>query len=587
MNAFEHFENFDFKTINKRSAIFFKYVQKFTKEKDLKNLKGIDFVEKVTDKLNTQIEFDEEELQKIPKNEPFIIVSNFPYGGLEAFILIQVLNKIRSDFKVVGDFKYYHLPQLNENIIPFNPNTTNKKQFISCTKKIFNHISNGGCLVFFPALHTSSLTKKINNIVDVKWDKKIIRIIKKLNVNIVPIYFNDTFGKIYNFLGTIHPIFQTFLIEKQIKKIEEKTITLRIGNQLKFDDLKKFSDSKRFTRFLRAKIYILGAKNKIDLDKFYKYQANTHLKSAEEIVQETPSSIIEQQIEAAKQKYLLYSQNNFEIICAPTNEIPDVLTEIGRLREITFRAVGEGTNKSLDLDEYDIYFNHLVIWDNENKKIVGAYRIGLGDQIIERHSIYGFYISSLFKFSKKITPILSQSLEMGRSFITQEYQRKPLSLFMLWKGILFFLLKNPQYRYLLGPVSISQSFTELSKNLIVQYFSKYHWDPKLAKLVKPRKNYKLKVKADKKIMLEDIGNDINKLDKYIQEIEPGSRIPVLFKKYMGLGAKTIAFNVDPLFNNCLDGLMVFDIFDVPIDTLKTLAKDLNDEEVLKRFNITT
>lgn len=585
MNAFEQFENFDFKTINKRSAIFFKYVQKFTKDQEFKNLKGVEFVQRVIEKLNTQIDYSQEELQKIPQKEPFIIISNFPYGGLEAFLLIQVLNQIRTDLKVVGDFRYYYLPQLSENIIPFNPNTKNKKHFISCTKKILNHISNGGCIVFFPALHTSPLNKKINNIIDVKWDKKIIRIIKKINVKIIPIYFNDTFGKIYNFLGKIHPIFQTFLIEKQIKKIEDKTINFRIGNQLKPEDLKKFVDSKRYTRFLRAKIYILGAKNKIDLEKFYKYQANTHLKNAEEIAPETSPLLIEQQIEAAKQKYLLYAQNNFEIICAPTNEIPDVLTEIGRLREITFRSVGEGTNKSLDLDEYDIYFNHLIIWDNENKKIVGAYRIGLGDQIIERHSINGFYISSLFKFSKKIMPILMQSLEMGRSFITQEYQRKPLSLFMLWKGILFFLLKNPQYRYLVGPVSISQNFTELSKNLIVQYFSKYHWDTKLAKLVKPRKKYKLKVKADKKIILEDIGNDINKLDKYIQEIEPGSRIPVLFKKYMGLGAKTIAFNVDPLFNNCLDGLMVFDIFDVPIDTLKTLAKDLNDEEVLKRFNI--
>ena len=296
--------------------------------------------------------------------------------------------------------------------------------------------------------------------------------------------------------------------------------------------------------------------------------------------------LIIEEINAAKEDYLLHSQKEFDIICAPVSVLPNVLTEIGRLREITFREVGEGTNKSIDVDEYDLYYNHLLIWDRENQKIVGAYRIGKGDEIIAKYSIKGFYINSLFNIKKGMMPILKESLEMGRSFIVKEYQRKPLSLFLLWKGILYFLLKNPQYRYLIGPVSISQDFSELAKSLIVSFFGTYYYDNYLGKYVKPRKKYKVNVEDfDKQIILQDIGNDLNRLDKYIKDIEPNAGIPVLFKKYMSLGAKTIAFNVDPKFNNCLDGLMILDIFNVSEDLLKALAKDLDDSEVLKRFKI--
>jgi len=220
----------------------------------------------------------------------------------------------------------------------------------------------------------------------------------------------------------------------------------------------------------------------------------------------------------------------------------------------------------MDIDEFDLYFNQLVIWDNKNNKIAGAYRAGRGDEIMQQFGPKGFYIQSLFNIKKEFHPILEESLELGRSFIIKEYQRKPLSLFLLWKGILYFLLKNRQYRYLIGPASISNDFTKFSQSLIVDFFKANYFDKDLAKYIIPRKRFKVKQNPN-------FDNEV-----FIKNT------PVLFRKYMQLNARLLGFNVDPKFNNCVDGLMILDIFDVPLNTLQSLSKEFEDDSILERFN---
>jgi putative hemolysin len=265
--------------------------------------------------------------------------------------------------------------------------------------------------------------------------------------------------------------------------------------------------------------------------------------------------------------------------------MPNILKEIGRLREVTFREIGEGSNKSVDIDEFDLYYQQLIVWDNANNKIAGAYRVGMGKDIMEQFGVVGFYINSLFEIRKDANPILGESLELGRSFIVKEYQRKPLSLFLLWKGILYFLIKHNDYRYLIGPASISNEFSKFSKNLIVSFFKKNYYDNEIARFFKPRKKFKIKPTrhVDQKLFL-DLAQDLGKLDKFIFEIESEYGIPVLLKKYIKLNAKIIGFNVDPDFNNCLDGLVILDIFDVPYETLKALSKEIQDDSIMDRFN---
>jgi hypothetical protein len=260
------------------------------------------------------------------------------------------------------------------------------------------------------------------------------------------------------------------------------------------------------------------------------------------------------------------------------------MNEIGRLREITFREVGEGTNQQMDIDEYDLYYNQLFIWDDENRKIVGAYRVGLGKEILNIYGIRGFYVQSLFRMNRKLFPVLRQSLELGRSFIITEYQKKPLPLFLLWKGILYFLIKNPEYRYLIGPVSISNRFSNFSKALIIKFIKEYYYDHKLSGYVRPRKGFIVTDhNIDTDILIEE-SSDLNKFDNIIKDIETAQKnMPVLLKKYLKQNGRIIGFNIDPKFNNALDGLLILDLFDVPPETIAALSREVKDESILERF----
>ncbi len=255
--------------------------------------------------------------------------------------------------------------------------------------------------------------------------------------------------------------------------------------------------------------------------------------------------------------------------------MPIIMREIGRLREYTFRKIGEGTMNSTDLDEYDLYYEHLFIWDTQNKKIVGAYRLGLGNDIIEQYGKKGFYIHSLFKIRNEIIPMLRKSIELGRSFVVPEYQRHPYSLFLLWKGIVSYMNMHPEYRYFIGPVSISNEFSDLSKSLIVACIQSYYYNHELAHFFKPRKKFVIP-----KEILDDVQDlikhgDIQNLDKQIKLIENKMAMPILLKKYLALNAQIISFNIDPMFNNCLDGLIILDIQSIPKDTISNFSKDLS------------
>ncbi|HKJ07258.1 MAG TPA: GNAT family N-acetyltransferase, partial [Flavobacteriaceae bacterium] len=272
---------------------------------------------------------------------------------------------------------------------------------------------------------------------------------------------------------------------------------------------------------------------------------------------------------------LLLTSRNYEVFFGKSKVMKNIMFEIGRLREITFREVGEGTNKPYDLDNYDKYYYHLFLWDNEAAKIVGAYRMGFGKKIIEKYGVEGFYINSLFKFETEFQNILAQTIEMGRAFIVKAYQQKPMPLFLLWKGIVHITLRFPNYKYLIGGVSISDKFSNFSKSLMVEFMKSHYYDPYLAQFVKPKKAYKVKLKdADKDFVFDATKADLNKFDKIIDELEPGTlRLPVLIKKYVKQNAKLIAFNVDPKFNNTIDGLMYIRISDIPESTVNPVLEE--------------
>ncbi len=566
---------FDFFKIENQNNSF----SKFTKDD------GVDLVDFILREFQIEYHISKEDLSRIPKKTPFIVISNYPMGGLEIFITLKIFTQIHPGFKVVVN-KYF------TEMLPFCSHFCNlsvemrrkmsAKYALSLEKLLHNY--NSGGLALFPASLVKSFQSSINTNIDKSWDLSIVRAIKKAQLPILPVYFKGNKSWMSQLLENF-PLVYKSVVHKSLSipaKPKGKKIVMRIGNLISVEKQNEYSSKYLFRRYLTSRIYALGIG--LDANKFRLSVPKFKAQKVEPIIDAVPVELLKNDIDAIVGQCLLFESGNFQVLCAPSLEIPNVLREIGRLREITFREVGEGSNKSIDLDDYDIYYQHLIVWDTSEYKIAGAYRVGMGSEIIEQFGISGFYISSLFQIKKRAKDILSQSIELGRSFVVKEYQRKPLSLFLLWKGILYFLLKHENYRYLIGPASISNDFSKISKNLIVSYFKNNYYDHDKAKYFKPRKQFKIrKIKnIDQQLFLKS-EKDIKKIDKFILEIENEQGIPILFKKYIKLNAKIVGFNVDPSFNNCLDGLILLDIFNVPQDTIKSLSKEINDKSILERF----
>ena len=450
-------------------------------------------------------------------------------------------------------------------------------------KEALRHLSEGGALGLFPAGEVSAYQADSNSIEDKAWSRSVLKLIRKADVPVIPIYFKGSNSMLFQILGMIHPMLRTVKLPSELLNKKNRVIKLRVGNPISVETQNSFADLIQYGKFLRAKTYLLGSS--LEVKKFF-LKSQKAEKQVEPVAKETPVEILQKEIKDIMEDYLLFSMKNYTVYCAPTMKIPNILNEIGRLRELTFRAVGEGTNRSIDLDEFDLYYYHLFIWDNDTDRIVGAYRVGKGKDIIDRYGIKGFYINTLFKIRKQIMPVLYESIELGRSFIIEDYQRKPLPLFMLWKGILYFLIKNPEYRYLIGPVTISGKYSEVSKELIMKFIIRNHWDAELARCISPRCKYRVETHdPDVDVMVEASGDNIATLDKLIGDIEPSSdKLPILLKKYILLNGRIVGFNIDPKFNMCLDGLLILDLFDVPMSTIESLSKEINDDTILNRFS---
>jgi putative hemolysin len=412
-------------------------------------------------------------------------------------------------------------------------------------------------------------------VTDRLWHPVVGKIITKAKVPVVPIYFHGNNGLLFNLLSLIHPALRTAKLPSELFNKHGHTIKLRIGKPINVEDLSELNNSAKLLNYLRARTYALGTGLEDEKKIFNPRNLFKIKKQAAPIVTGIIQEVLEQEIEPLRDDYRVWVEKNYEVFIAPTSSIPNVIREIGRLRELTFREIGEGTNKATDLDEYDIYYHHLFIWDVDAKMIVGAYRLGLGDEIFYSIGKKGFYVSELFKIKSQFTPVLKKSIELGRSWIRKEYQQKPLPLFLLWKGILKYLIDNPRYRYLIGPVSISNSFSNFSKSLIVDYINRHHFDHEMAQFVRPRKKFKVNMESiDTDLLME--GEDTFKgLDALISEVETRNmKVPVLLRQYIALNAKIICFNIDPKFADCLDGFLVLDLEKVPQDILEKLGKNL-------------
>ncbi|MCC6463617.1 MAG: GNAT family N-acetyltransferase [Saprospiraceae bacterium] len=348
-------------------------------------------------------------------------------------------------------------------------------------------------------------------------------------------------------------------------------VSVRIGSPISPKDMDQFDQNRLWGQFLQAKIFSLGSSFDIQPE----HITGDKPENQQPLADPVDPELVSADIAALAPEYHIAKRGPFDVYVAPFVALPHVMFEIARLRELTFRAAGEGTGMARDLDAHDMYYLQLVIWDREARCIVGGYRLGQGDLIFKRFGVQGFYTHSLFKMRDEFFPVLQQAVELGRSYVVPDYQKHRLPLFLLWKGILNFLLANPNYRYVYGPVSISKEFSDVSKSVIVEFVKRFCFDEELAKMVRPRKPFRVKTKSvNTRLLAEMLHGEFDALETFVEAIEPSHfKVPVLFRQYLKQNARFIAFNVDPNFSDCLDGLMILDLHNLPASTIEALQQE--------------
>lgn len=547
-----------------------------------KHLEGLEFLNAILDDFQIKFEIPEEDLKRLPKKGAYITVSNHPLGGIDGILLLKLMLEQRNDFKIIANFLLHRIEPMKPFIMPVNPFEDRKdaKSSLAGFKKSILHLKEGHPLGIFPAGEVSTY-RDGKLVIDKPWEEAAMKLIHKAEVPVVPIYFHAKNSKLFYKLSQISDTFRTAKLPSELLTQKHRTIQVRIGRPIMVSDQKEHVTLEEFTDFIRKKTYMLSNSFDSKGNLLDNLQSTLKVpKPPKRIVTPVNSESMCEEVETLrKEDNRLLESKNYEVFLTEARQIPNILREIGRLREITFREIGEGTNEAIDLDHFDSYYHHMFLWDNTTNQIVGAYRMGLGSKIFASYGINGFYLQDLFRFEPELYKMMSESIEMGRAFIIKEYQQKPMPLFLLWKGIVHTTLRFPEHKYLIGGVSISNQFTNFSKSLMIEFMKSHYYDPYVAQYIHPKKEFKVKLKdADKDFVFDETEADLNKFDKIIDEVEPGSlRLPVLIKKYIKQNAKVVAFNVDPLFNNAVDGLMYIRIADLPESTVRPVMEEFQAE----------
>lgn len=517
-------------------------------------------------------------LERIPKTDGCIVAANHPTGALDGIVLIDLLSRLRPDVKFMGNFLLGRIDSLKDFFIDVDPFDATASGNVKGIRQAWTHLQAGGMLVIFPAGEVATWQQGLGQLRDKPWGDSIVRFIRKAALPVVPVYIQARNSPGFHLAGKIHPLLRTALLPRQLLNKRGKHVVVRIASPLTPSQAKELTDTAAFGRFLRANCEYLSPPRERPRRK----ARRAARKPVDEVARPENRQLLLDELESLRSRDLLFSHGDYEVYLTEPQSIPHLMREIGRQREITFREIGEGTQAELDTDRFDRYYHQLFVWDRSAERLVGAYRLGLGDRIMQRYGLKGFYTFTLFRMRPALGKVLSRTMELGRSFLVSDYQRKPASLMLLWKGILHVLLKHEEFRYLLGPVTISGEFRPASKLALAAFLQNNYLHPRYAPCVKARTGIAVRERIDTSL-IEGIGS-MELMVKLVGDIENGARgVPILIRKYLDVGSRVLSLNTDHGFSDALDALMLLDLKHVPEKTILMLSKELSDIDVIKRF----
>jgi len=500
---------------------------------------------------------------RIPPTGPVVVVANHPFGVLDGAVLTVLLTRVRPDVKILTNFLLRDVPELHRHCIfvdPFqseHPAGSNRRAL----REAFAWLRTGGMLAIFPAGEVSHWQMPEAKIADPEWNETAVRLVRKTGASTLPVYFCGRNSVGFQLLGMVHPRIRSAFLLQEFLQQEGKTVELRVGSVIAGESVASIADDHEAIEYLRWRTYLLARRSKPENSWPAAMRSVLALKPREATAPALRPELLADELAALPEDRCLLQSGEFAVYLARASEVPQLLQEVGRLREVTFREVGEGTGKCRDLDRFDNYYWHLLLWHKTKRELVGAYRAGDTTEILAAHGIEGLYTSTLFRYDARVFEKLGPALELGRSFVRPEYQRQYAPLLLLWKGISRLLAAHPETPVLFGAVSISNDYSRASREMIYRFFESRMQGDELAGLIEPRRPFRPERLRpwDCRAMCKAL-RDIEQLSQPITDIEPdGKGLPILLRQYSRVGGTLLGFNVDRKFSNVLDGLVVVDI----------------------------
>lgn len=536
---------------------------------------GPEFARALLASRGIKVRYIPSDLDRIPRQGGVIFAANHPLGAMDGLALLHTVASVRPDVRIVGNALLERVAPLKPFLIGVVPFDGVHRNPVASGRGLLDAqawVAQGGALIVFPAGEVSRWSFSPWGVHDRPWPRASERLLRESGVPVMPVDVRASLSWYFYVLGLFGSWVRTVLLP--VEAVRPRwffSIDLRWAKPMRPETSQSATEFARDVRERRRQLRYVKPKKA----RRWKLRMFT-LRRLEPVAPPVPPSELAAELRALSADALLTRHRDLEVYLAKGAELPTCIQELGRLREITFRGVGEGSGKSRDTDRFDADYRHLILWNSAEQAIWGAYRLGFGPELYAQGGISSFYLSGFFRIRREAHAFFAQSLEMGRAFVVPEAQLKPMPLYLLWKGIVHVLLRHPgQLRYVVGSVSVSNSYARHSQAVMLGFLQQHFRDAHWSRYIVPRKRFRLRLRArDRELIALSEPADLKRFDRLIADIEPQNlRFPVLIKKYIGQNAKVIAFNRDPEFHT-VDALMYMDVSDLPQETLKPVLDEL-------------
>lgn len=516
--------------------------------------------------LGCQYEVSGTDLERIPRTGPVVVVSNHPLGGLDGIILGDLLRRRRPDVRLMANYLLRRIRFADQHMIFVDPFAAGKPAAhnIGPLRESLKHLSAGGLLGVFPGNKVSHYQWRRGEIADPDWVPHVAALIRRSGASALPVFIEGSNSPLFNVAAMIHPWLRTALLPREFIRRGRSGIPVRVhvGTPIPAARLRRFESDADMTRFLRVSTYFLGNRPSAPRESSSAALAKKQ-RHGKPVAEPLAAEMLETDIAALPAEACLLRQGDFEVYMGRFDQLPHVMHEIGRGREISFRAAGGGTLEPLDLAAQDSYYHHLLLWNRKDRVIGGAYRIGLADEIIARHGPAGLICSGLFRFKPAFIETLNPGLELGRSYVLPEYQKNYSSLLMLWAGILAFIAREPKYKTIFGSVGVSQGdeYSAASRTLIVNFMREQLSHPTLSVQVESQSPFQaIRLNGLTPGEIGDLVQNVEDVSTLVTGLErDGKGVPVLIKHYVRMNAKLLDFGVWRNHSNAVVGFMIADL----------------------------